>query len=385
MSLCKVHLKRKLISSQRIALLLISKAYRTTPNVSLQVITRKPPIVDIINLYYNFWSLKWGHDISTFSCNISANQLERNNPVDTIPPYVHNYLNINPPQYSDVQIFTDGSKLDSKVGCAFVAYKDDHEIHSEQYRLSDHCTAFQAELTAIGKATNWVSAHYKHATIVILTDCLSALSIINSKKQHPIATNIRKHLSNSTNHLYINWTRGHQGTAGNERANQLAKAAANNDSLDIAYDKISHSAIKNLLFEDLLYSWQCNWNDNHNNTTFSYIPDIKDYFKFNWIQLNTHLCQFLTNHGKFSSYLHRFAIKDTPLCAICNEVDDTDHHIFSCVCLETERSNIKLIASKNNIPWPCHHKEFLQNKELYTAFDALVKKHGVISTATSNQ
>ncbi|GBN58489.1 hypothetical protein AVEN_180746-1 [Araneus ventricosus] len=44
---------------------------------------------------------------------------------------------------------------------------------------------------------------------------------------------------------------------------------------------------------------------------------------------NKFLIYFLTNHGPFPCYLHRFQKLGSPLCA-CGLVGDADHYVFRC-------------------------------------------------------
>ena len=45
----------------------------------------------------------------------------------------------------------------------------------------------------------------------------------------------------------------------------------------------------------------------------------------------------VTGHGKPRSYIHRFKLADYPMC-LCNEGEQTsDHIIFDCNLLETQR------------------------------------------------
>ncbi|GBM70459.1 hypothetical protein AVEN_15992-1 [Araneus ventricosus] len=51
---------------------------------------------------------------------------------------------------------TDGSKINSKVGLAFVVFQDHIETEVHQFRIRDECTVFQAELLCIAQAVNWI-------------------------------------------------------------------------------------------------------------------------------------------------------------------------------------------------------------------------------------
>ncbi|XP_067141397.1 uncharacterized protein [Centruroides vittatus] len=176
----------RLISSQRKALILISGAYRTTLNRSLQIITRKPPITNIILARHELWKLKTGHDICTITCNIPATNYERMNPVtDLTPPYIHNYISTDMPTNPDLEIYTDGSGMNENIGCAFVVLQEKYEIHHQMYRLDNLCGVFQAELKTIHMAISWSEQNLTNKQIAILTDCQSALNLINSRQLHP--------------------------------------------------------------------------------------------------------------------------------------------------------------------------------------------------------
>ncbi|XP_023230743.1 uncharacterized protein LOC111630817 [Centruroides sculpturatus] len=170
----KVHLHRKLISSQRKALLLITKAYRTAPNSSLQVIARKPPITEVIKLECNLWNLRLGTDIITSTHHFQANKYEHPSPSnDSIPPYITNYIGTTSFPHPNLEIYTDGSGLNDGVGCAFVTYQSETEIYSQMNRLDCVCSVLQAELMAINLAISWTEENYNHNNIHIISDSAS--------------------------------------------------------------------------------------------------------------------------------------------------------------------------------------------------------------------
>ncbi|XP_067145315.1 uncharacterized protein [Centruroides vittatus] len=377
----KVHLRRKLLSSQRKALLLITRAYRTAPTRSLQVISRKPPITEIIEMEYNLSHLKLGTDICTHSFSFSSSNYEHLSPIaSSLPPNINNIFSIVPSGYSDLEVYTDGSGIDNSTGCAFVAYANNVEIYSQKGKLDKNCTVFQAELLAIYMAIHWIEQSYSYINVHIISDSFSAIQLLYNKQLHPIATTIRNVIYTSCNAFTITWTRGHQGTTGNERADQLAKEAAMDETSEIVYNKISRRGIKKLLYRDLLHRWQQDWEHKHNATTFNFIPNIKDYHdKFKWVIPNSSLTQFLTGHGKFSAYLQRFTNKANTLCAICNQPDDVDHYLFNCISLEADRLALKILANKHNLPWPCKHEDLIRNKNIFFAFSQLVKHHETIA------
>ncbi|XP_067118911.1 uncharacterized protein [Centruroides vittatus] len=301
---------------------------------------------------------------------------------DLPAPYINDYIITDSPMDFDLNIYTDGSGINGNTGCAFVVYGNNSEIFHQGFKLDSLCSVFQAELKAIHLAIIWIEEYYNNLKITIYTDCQSAISLINSDKPHPITIAIKKAVLHSSNRYYISWTQGHQGTIGNERADQLAKQAANDNSLQPIYSKLSLSTIKNLLHKDLINCWQSSWSQNHSNSTFNFIPDITTYLNQK-ITIDPDSIQLITGHGKFSSYLHRFTGKHSPLCAICREVDGPDHYLYRCVCLERDRLAIEITAKDMNIPWPCPHHELINNKDLYPLLQKLAHNYSRIATNTT--
>lgn len=52
-------------------------------------------------------------------------------------------------------IFTDGSCVDGRVETAFVLYVVERKLPAMAFRLTDHCSVFQAELFIIRMALLW--------------------------------------------------------------------------------------------------------------------------------------------------------------------------------------------------------------------------------------
>lgn len=128
-----------------------------------------------------------------------------------------------------VKIFTDGSKMDGKVGAALSMWEGDTETKTIKLCLPSYCTVYQAELLAICVATRKIKDH-KANTFAIYSDSMSALqTVINTGTFHPLATETRENISYITQQnkaLSLFWIKAHVGLKGNERADHLAKEAA---------------------------------------------------------------------------------------------------------------------------------------------------------------
>ncbi|XP_022217480.1 uncharacterized protein LOC111070830 [Drosophila obscura] len=70
-----------------------------------------------------------------------------------VPTKTDNWLEGPPGPDGAIQIFTDGSKLDNKVGGGI--YSEQLNIR-HSFRLPDHSSVFQAEFIAINEALGWL-------------------------------------------------------------------------------------------------------------------------------------------------------------------------------------------------------------------------------------
>ena len=124
-------------------------------------------------------------------------------------------------------VYTDGSKIENKVGCAYILYKKGKEIGSNAYKLEEFNTVYQAEMMAINRA----SANLKHMTnakIVFRVDCQSVLTTLASST---MVDELTKETIDNLNHIgrvnkvRLQWIRSHVGHKGNEAVDKLAKEA----------------------------------------------------------------------------------------------------------------------------------------------------------------
>ncbi|XP_023219940.1 uncharacterized protein LOC111621921 [Centruroides sculpturatus] len=251
-------------------------------------------------------------------------------------PATPNLITFSQPEHTNIEIYTDSSKADSKEGSGFVAFHNSNEIASGRYRLGKHCSVLQAELFAIKMAVTWSVTNYTNNTVAIISDSASSISLLQSATGHPISNEIKDIINNTNNCYFIYWTRAHQGTPGNERADALAKSAGDDTNLPISYTKLTSKTVKNLLWKDLIISWQQDWNDINHHTTYNFIPLIEPFILRRWYKPCHRASQFLSNHGRFNSYLTRFTNASNPNCSLCGVEDGSQHYFFDCPMLEPE-------------------------------------------------
>lgn len=234
------------------------------------------------------------------------------------------------------QIYTDGSKIDGKVGGAYTIWSNGAELKNKTFRLEDAATVFQAELVSIKEAMNTIAKSHHLLNAYILSDSRSALDLLSrSGHDNVLALEIEKYsqiIKHRSGNVELFWIKAHAGLPGNERADELAKQAAKTKKSAPIYDRVPISYVKGHIRQETLKK-RLDWYTTATTgaTTRMFIPDInKTYQILKDIRLTNPIAQTLTGHGGFRAYLHRFKIKDDPWCT-CDEVQQTiEHLLFDC-------------------------------------------------------
>ncbi|GBM92596.1 hypothetical protein AVEN_106216-1 [Araneus ventricosus] len=158
-----------------------------------------------------------------------------------------------------LMIFTDGSKMDGRVGCAFVVFCNKTELDYSKFRLNDSSTVFMAEEIAIQQAVQYVKANGL-GQVNIISDSWSALMALSAVEEaRDIMNNIKEYKGKITL-TWIDLDRAHMGNFGNERADQLAKEATLISDEIISFVP-SRNQIRNEGNKIIKGLWQNRWND----------------------------------------------------------------------------------------------------------------------------
>ncbi|GBM15836.1 hypothetical protein AVEN_260118-1 [Araneus ventricosus] len=99
-------------------------------------------------------------------------------------------------------IFTDGFRIENKVGCAFVYFRDGIEVESLKIMLSDGAIVFMAEVAAIKEEVEYIREKDTR-NVRVISDSRSAL------KEKRRAINSIKEIINGNIDLY--WVKVYQG------------------------------------------------------------------------------------------------------------------------------------------------------------------------------
>ncbi|GBP60414.1 Retrovirus-related Pol polyprotein from type-1 retrotransposable element R1 3 [Eumeta japonica] len=208
-------------------------------------------------------------------------------------------------------IYTNGSRIEGKVGAALTEWRDGQETWFSTLRLDPFCTVFQAEMVALQRAIRRV----KKGKDGLVNDSVTPDQL---------------------------WRRAHQ-----------ARRSHQKDCSD--YDKLSLSYAKKVMRTASLEEWQKRYAErSRGEITKCFFRRVEQAYRvLQKIEMTSQMAQTLTGYGGFAQYLHRFKLMDSPHCA-CDpaKIQDVLHVLEECpmflrehVALEAE---IGVIVGRRN-------------------------------------
>ncbi|GBO11477.1 Putative protein in type-1 retrotransposable element R1DM [Araneus ventricosus] len=329
----RVKMNAKLLQIQRYPLLSITKAYRTTSNEALQILSGCVPIDLKAQMIVEMDSNIRGVALSDNTHSIDFEIEERIKPWEISRISWDYFANM----CNRFSVFTDGSKMNGKVGSAFVIYLGEDEIDSFTYRLSDNSSVFMAEVFAINKAIDEIILrNLDHVDLI--TDSRSALMALDSPFEKRVYVNsIKRKIVNYSGEINLKWVRAHKGTKGNERADYLAKLAIEKQEIDCLFHE-TRTETRLRVKQNMIQSWQTRWDSSKNGKV------TREFFKkvcVKRVQGDFYLNQIYTGHGIFRTHQYRFFSK-TNVCHCGDEIGDMQHVLLECRLWSIQRNQLKI-------------------------------------------
>jgi ribonuclease HI len=348
---------------QRIINIKIAKAFRTTSNEALCIVTGLIPITIQAEEEANIYNrIRKSAD----------NEIDKPTPPKEWLHPADLVKIIEAEEDQGIQIYTDGSKNEKGVGAGIAIFIDGEIDQQLKYKLNNDCSNNQAEQLAIIKAIEAIENTHarssRRTTITIYTDSrITILSLKNQKNHNNLIDEIRRKtiaLQRKGWTIKFTWIKAHDGNLGNELADKLAKQAIQNK--EIIYNKIPRSQIIQREKQQSIDKWQNQWDQTTKGSiTKQFYLNIKDRLKQR-LKLTPNLTAIITAHGKTKAYLHRFNIIESPQCTCKAGPQTVDHLIYECNMIKTESSTI------NQHPpgvWPMEKRELLkEHTKQFTQF-----------------
>lgn len=225
-------------------------------------------------------------------------------------------------------IFTDGSKGELGVGCAFV-----HGPTRRLFRLPRHCSVFTAEAVAILRALEYVESNTLYHA-VLCTDSLSVVTAVrHATSVHPTLIAILEtvHRLKLLNYdLCLVWIPGHCGIIGNEQADKEAKRAMTLP--DACVIPLSCTEYFPLLRDALRVCFNDLWAGYRQNTVLKAIKDVTGKWKTSCRGSRREevvLCRLRLGHTRLT---HSFILDHNPppLCEHCANPLSVRHILVEC-------------------------------------------------------
>ncbi|GBP08801.1 hypothetical protein EVAR_71225_1 [Eumeta japonica] len=205
------------------------------------------------------------------------------------------------------------------------------ESGNSAYRLESFCTVFLADMFALHRAIKRVKKGGDRLVNIFSDSKLSQQMLTGPKTYNPLAHAARQDIMDIVakgREVRLLWVRAHADTAGNERADELARNAALKRKTAVDYDRFLLSYAKKAIRAASLDEWQQRYTERSTGEiTKCFFPQVEEAYRIlSQFMMTPLLAQTLTGHGGFAQYLNRFKLKDSPYSACTSDkVQDVLH------------------------------------------------------------
>lgn len=352
----KVTIAAQLNKVQRVALLMITGAMKTTPTLALNVALNIPPLeMRIFSLALaSYYRLKfnglWRQDSTTGDGGIrrEAEQLISTGNADIMPnkSMARRFtVTINDRtcwnrgvklNNKSIVWYTDGSKRDDKIASGIYCKNSGYTLN---IRLSDHATVMQAEVIAIELvAEHCLQNNVQNKEIIICCDSQAALRALNKEM---ISSKTVKGCYESLNMVALRnmilllWVPGHSGIRGKEIADAVANEGIGKPDIERNTYQ-SRCEFKTKIMEKATQLLNRTWKDKvvnkgimkHSSLMLKGVDEKKSkkLIKSSKNKLRI-ITGIITGHCCLN-YLHRIGKASSPLCRFCKEENEDMIHII---------------------------------------------------------
>lgn len=321
---------RQLRATQRLVLLSLQRAYRTTPTAALEVISGLPPLEVVAECEYQLAVGKrvdkervgehWPHPAFRVDVDKEWTEMRENEGV--------------------IRVYTDASgDQEGKVGIGVWMEGAMGELCKSE-RLRNKTPIIVAEGRAVGLALRMIVEKAEDVgwerlqgeRIVIMTDCLQTLERINSKRQKGEELREIRGMVERLNERGVGvrliWRKKGRGNRGNIRAETVAREGRDREEREEEGTWISEREKKEREKQKVLEMWQGKWeNEASGRTLYGLCPEVG----YEPLGLSFKGAQLATGHGNLLGYLRRFRLRDVDgECECGRGQEDSEHVRYAC-------------------------------------------------------
>jgi ribonuclease HI len=252
-------------------------------------------------------------------------------------------------KHSEYTIYTDGSKTDLGTGSGFVIYNKREVVTYQSIKLNDNATVFQAEVTAIRLAAEYLIRHFNARYVKFLSDSQAALLALKnteiSARSVLQAAEALEVLCADGITVRLAWIKAHCGLEGNELADSAAKLGGADEMGINPRVHIPRSAaeVKENLDKAIRNEWEKQWTSSPKyRMTKQFITKPNKHRGSRVAELSksslSRLIQLITGHNFLSYFQYQMDSGINPLCRLCEEENETFHHlVYACPAIALKR------------------------------------------------
>ena len=395
----KLYLRKKLSKVQRLACLMISSAFPSTPTAALEMLLNIAPINEFIKAEAvkgsyridraGLWQARINDSQKSLKSHVGVcNSIRKLLPLLDMPADLITKTMVFEREFecqivkqnnedenekilikNPIECYTDGSKINGRAGAGYyIKYPNAGGTKTKCFYLGRYSTVFQAEVFAISQmALELFEENLQNQNIAVFVDSQAAInaissSTIKSKTVLQCIKNLNK--LGLANNILVAWTPSHAGFHGNEIADTLAKSGSlSKIQGPEPFVQVPYVSCKNEIKEWSIKQWKQSWFQRKDclrtkeHVGWATAQLCKRILNLNRYQLNQ-VMQILTGHCNLQRHKKTTNKSTCSICPKCNLEEETpDHFVGRCSKYQDVRNKylgsvettIKKVVEKLNI------------------------------------